>query len=89
MSEVGSMASRHRRKSVPSFSGGFRSKGGGGREGSVDPLLDGFQSDGGESVATFHRYNKDSKHWFSCKVTRFLENIWILYHILYLSTDCN
>ena len=77
MSEVGSMASRHRRKSVPSFSGGFRSKGGGGREGSVDPLLDGFQSDGGESVATFHRYNKDSKHWFSCKFDFDCVCVWV------------
>ena len=51
VSEVASMASRHRRKSVPSFSGGFRTK----RAGSVDPLLEGFQSDGGESVGTFHR----------------------------------
>jgi len=51
MSEVASMASRHRRKSVPSLRGGFRSA----RGGSVDPLLEGFQSDGGESVATYHR----------------------------------
>ncbi len=50
VSEVASMASRHRRTSVPSFTGGFRR----GREGSVDPLLEGFQSDGAESIG-FHR----------------------------------
>ena len=52
-----SLASRQRRRSVPSFAGLL---GGRRREGSVDPLLEGFQSDGGESAgrqsnSTFHR----------------------------------
>lgn len=59
MSEVESQGSRHRRRSVPSFASsllGGRSR----REGSVDPLLEGFQSDGGDSAgrqshSTFHR----------------------------------
>ena len=57
MSEVASMASRqHRRRSVPWLLGGGRGR----REGSVDPLLEGFQSDGGDSGgrqsnSTFHR----------------------------------
>lgn len=40
MSERTSMSSRHRRKSVPSFSSGRHR-----REGSVDPLLEGSYSD--------------------------------------------
>jgi len=59
MSEVESQGSRHRRKSVPSFASSLLS-GRGRREGSVDPLLEGFQSDGGDSGgrnsnSTFHR----------------------------------
>ena len=59
MSEVASLASRHRRRSVPSFASGLLG-GRGRREGSVDPLLEGFQSDGGDSggrqsSSTFHR----------------------------------
>jgi len=59
MSEVASLASRHRRRSVPSFASGLLG-GRGRREGSVDPLLEGFQSDGGDSGgrqsnSTFHR----------------------------------
>ena len=60
MSEVASLASRHRRRSVPSFASGLLGGGRGRREGSVDPLLEGFQSDGGDSggrqsSSTFHR----------------------------------
>jgi len=59
VSEVASLASRHRRRSVPSFASGLLG-GRGKREGSVDPLLEGFQSDGGDSGgrqsnSTFHR----------------------------------
>ena len=59
ISEVASLASRHRRRSVPSFASSLLG-GRGRREGSVDPLLEGFQSDGGESGgrnsnSTFHR----------------------------------
>jgi len=57
VSEAASMASRqHRRKSVPSFKGAAAGFGRSKRAGSVDPLLEGFQSDGAESIATsFHR----------------------------------
>ena len=56
---MASLASRHRRRSVPSFASGLLG-GRGKREGSVDPLLEGFQSDGGDSGgrqsnSTFHR----------------------------------
>ena len=59
MSEVESQGSRHRRRSVPSFASSLLG-GRGRREGSVDPLLEGFQSDGGDSGgrnsnSTFHR----------------------------------
>ena len=59
VSEVESQGSRHRRRSVPSFASSLLS-GRGRREGSVDPLLEGFQSDGGDSGgrnsnSTFHR----------------------------------
>ena len=59
VSEVESQGSRHRRRSVPSFASSLLG-GRGRREGSVDPLLEGFQSDGGESGgrnsnSTFHR----------------------------------
>lgn len=60
MSEHQSMSSRHRRKSVPSFasnilgsSRGSRRSRSGPRAGSVDPLLDGSLSDGGDS-GTLH-----------------------------------
>ena len=53
VSEVESQGSRHRRRSVPSFASSLLG-GRGRREGSVDPLLEGFQSDGGESGG-FHR----------------------------------
>ena len=57
---MASLASRHRRRSVPSFASGLLSGRGRSREGSVDPLLEGFQSDGGDSGgrqsnSTFHR----------------------------------
>ena len=60
ISEVASLASRHRRRSVPSFASGILGGRRGPREGSVDPLLEGFQSDGGDSGgrqsnSTFHR----------------------------------
>ena len=60
ISEVASLASRHRRRSVPSFASGLLS-GRSRREGSIDPLLEGFQSDGGDSGgrqsnSTFHRF---------------------------------
>ena len=59
VSEVESQGSRHRRRSVPSFASSLLG-GRGRREGSVDPLLEGFQSDGGDSGgrnsnSTFHR----------------------------------
>ena len=55
------MASRHRRRSVPLFASGLLGSRGDEREGSVDPLLEGFQSDGGDSGgrqsnSTFHRF---------------------------------
>ena len=53
VSEVESQGSRHSRRSVPSFASSLLG-GRGRREGSVDPLLEGFQSDGGESGG-FHR----------------------------------
>ena len=58
ISEVASMASRHRHRSVPSFTGLLGGRGHR-REGSVDPLLEGFGSDndsgGRQSNSTFHR----------------------------------
>jgi len=65
VSEVASMASRHRRKSVPSSFAGLLG-GGRNREGSVDPLLEGFQSDGGDSggrnsSSTFHESRADTR----------------------------
>lgn len=65
VSEVASMASRHRRKSVPSSFAGLLG-GSRGREGSVDPLLEGFQSDGGDSggrnsSSTFHESRADTR----------------------------
>jgi hypothetical protein len=64
ISEVASLASRHRRRSVPSFASGLLS-GRSRREGSIDPLLEGFQSDGGDSGgrqsnSTFHRGDFDA-----------------------------
>ena len=59
VSEHNSMGSRHRRKSVPSFasqmlSGGSRRSRSSPRAGSVDPLLDGSLSDGGDSGTLHH-----------------------------------
>ena len=48
MSEVESQGSRHRRRSVPSFASSLVG-GQGRREGSINPLLLGFQSHGGDS----------------------------------------
>ena len=58
MSEVESQGSRHRRRSVPSFASSLLGGAGrGAREGSVDPLLEGFQSDGGDSQGTRHSHS--------------------------------
>ena len=62
MSERTSLSSRHRRKSVPSYTGSGATAGGGGgggrrsqRGGSVDPLLDSDDSGGGGNHSRMHR----------------------------------